>query len=325
MKAIEFPQYGAPEVLQFNEIEKPKPQDNEVLIIIKATTVTSADCRIRSLNVPFGFKLITRLVFGFNKPKKTILGVEFSGVIEEKGKDVKQFAIGDHVFGSSDKFGCHAEYIALAEDGVIAIKPNNMTFEEAAAVPFGALSSLVYLRDFGKIQDGQKVLINGASGCLGTYAVQLAKNYGAEVTGVCSTSNIDMVKSLGADNVIDYTQDDFTNNNEQYDIIFDTVGKIYFSHCKKSLTKNGRFLMAAAGLPQYIQVLITMIFSKKKSIGGMAIFKKNDLHFIQGLIEEDKIKAVIDKRFPLDQADQAHKYVDKGHKKGNVVLIVGEK
>jgi len=320
MKAIVYERYGPPDVLVLKDVEKPIPKNNEVLVKVYSATVTSGDARIRSLNVPVGFKLVTRVVFGIFGPRKPIPGFELSGEVEAVGKDVTHFKKGDQVFGSSDKFGCNAEYVAVSEDGVIATKPSNMTYDEAAAVPFGALSSLVYLRDFGKIKSGQKVLINGASGSLGTFAVQLAKYFGADVTGVCSSTNIEMVKSLGTDKVIDYTKEDFTKNGDTYDIIFDTVGKISFSNCKNSLTQNGRFLLAVAGIPQFLQVLWTMIISRKKAVAGVALNKKEDLIFIKELIETGKIRSVIDRRYPLEQAAEAHSYVEKGHKKGNVVI-----
>lgn len=323
MKAIVYTKYGPPDVLELKEVAKPTAKDNEILVKIYATTVTSGDSRLRSLTVPLGFWLISRIVLGLRKPRKTILGVELAGEIECVGKDVKLFKEGDQVFGSSDAgFGCHAEYKCLPEDGVVAIKPVNMTYEEAAAVPFGALSSLIYLRDFGKIQSGQKVLINGASGGLGTFAVQLAKYFGAEVTGVCSTSNLELVKSLGADKVIDYTKEDFTKGGETYDIIFDTVGKTSFSRCKSSLKQNGRCLLAVAGVPHFLQMLWTSMIGSKKVVCGVAVFTKEDLIFVKELIEAGKIKSVIDRRYPLEQTAEAHSYVDKGHKKGSVVITL---
>ena len=321
MKAIVYTKYGPPDVLQLKEVEKPSPKDNEVLIKIYATTVTSADWRARSLIIPYGFGLISRLVFGVIRPRKPILGTELAGEIESVGKDVKRFKKGDQVFGSSGS-GAHAEYIALPEDGGITTKPSNMTYEEAAAVPFGAISSLIYLRDFGKIQSGQKILINGASGGLGTFAVQLAKYYGAEVTGVCSSTNLELVKSLGADKVIDYTKEDFAKGSETYDTIFDTVGKITFSHCKSSLKKNGRFLLAVATVPQFLQMLWTWLIGGKKVVAGVAIESKEDLIFLKELIEAGKIKSTIDRRYPLEQTADAHRLVDTGHKKGSVVITV---
>lgn len=322
MKAAVYKKYGSPDVLETQELEKPTPKDNEVLVKVYASTVTSGDVRIRSLKVPFGFKFLVRIMFGFLGPRQPVPGLEFAGKIESVGKDVTLFNVGDEVFGASDNFGANAEYVTVSEDGVILTKPSNMNFEESAAVAFGAISSLVYLRDFGQIQSGQKVLINGASGSLGIFAVQLAKYFGAEVTGVCSGSNAEMVKSLGADEVIDYTKENFTQNGQTYDIIFDIVGKIYFLDCKNSLTQNGLFLMAVAGIPQYLLVLWTKIIGNKKAIAGVVSNTKKDLIFIKELIEDGKIKTVIDKTFPLEQISEAHRYVEKGHKQGNVVITI---
>jgi NADPH:quinone reductase-like Zn-dependent oxidoreductase len=321
MKAITSRQYGSPSVIKIEDIDKPVPKENEILVKVSSAAVTSGDARIRGLKVPFGFKFITRLVFGFKKPKQPVLGVVFSGIIESIGKDVKEFDIGDEVFGASNKFGSHAEYLAVPESGAVTIKPVNISFDEAAAIPFGGLTSLKYLRDFGKIKNGQKILIVGASGALGVYGVQLAKFYGAEVTGVCSTPNVKLVKSLGADKVVDYTITDFTQNGETYDIIYDTVGKTTFSACKRSLHKKGRLLLAAAGMSQYFQVLFTSV-AHKKVVAGVAVFNKKDLNVIADLIESEKIKAVIGKRFPLEDAADAHAYVDTGHKVGSAVIIL---
>ena len=321
MKAITSRQYGSPGVLKIEDIEKPVPKDDEILVKVSSTAVTSGDARIRGLNVPFGFKFITRLVFGFKKPKQPVLGVVFSGIIESVGKDVKEFIIGDEVFGASNNFGSHAEYVTVPKSGPITIKPASISFDEAAAIPFGSLTSLKYLRDFGKIKKGQKILIVGASGALGVYGVQLAKFYGAEVTGVCSTSNLKLVESLGADKVIDYTITDFTQNGKTYDIIYDTVGKTTFSMCKKSLHNKGRLLLAAAGMSQYFQVLFTSV-ADKKVVAGVAVFNKNDLNVIKDLIESKKIKPVIGKRFPLEDAAEAHTYVDTGHKVGSAVITI---
>jgi len=325
VKAIVYTEYGPPDVLQLKEVEKPTPKDDQVLIRVYATTVTTGDCNVRGfVFVPPGFGILARLWHGLRKPKKNILGTELAGEIEAVGKDVTLFKKGDQVFGiGSDSLGAYAEYVCLPEEGALAIKPANMTYEEAATVPFGAGTALFFLRDKGNIQSGQKVLINGASGGVGTYAVQLAKYFGAEVTGVCSTTNLELVKSLGTDKVIDYTKEDFTKNGETYDAIFDTVvGKTSFSGCRNSLEQNGLYLAVAGGLQEVVQMLWTSMIGSKKVLAGPAPERKEDLVFLKELIEAGKIKSVIDRRYPLEQIAEAHRYVDKGHKKGNVVITV---
>lgn len=322
MKAIVCTEYGSPEVMQLQEVEKPTPKANEILIKIYATTVTSADRRIRKAD-PFP----VRFFYGFPRPKKnTILGSELAGEIEAVGKNVKQFKVGDPVFASAGiGLGANAEYICLPETGAVAIKPTNMTYEEAAAIPFGATTSLFFLRDKGKIQRGQEVLIYGASGALGMAAVQLAKFFGAQVTGVCRTAKLDLVKSLGADSVIDYMQEDFTQNGKTYDIIFDTSGKSPFAGCLKSLKLGGRYLRAVhINLLPILRGLWTSMTSRKQVMGGVAIERQEDLLFLKELIEAGKIRSVIDRCYPLEQTAEAHRYVEQGGKKGNVVITVGQ-
>jgi NADPH:quinone reductase-like Zn-dependent oxidoreductase len=320
MKAIVCTKYGPPDVLQLKEVEKPTPKEDEVLIRIYATTVTSGDARMRSFTWAPWFWLPGRIIYGLTKPRRTIPGNELAGEIEAVGKYVTRFRIGQQVFGIIWKtsFGlANAEYICLPEK-CLATKPTNMTFVEAAAVPIGGLTALVLLRK-GKIKSGQKVLILGASGSVGTFAVQLARHFGAEVTGVCSTTNIEMVKSLGAHKVIDYTKDDFTKNGQTYDIIFDAVMKTSFSKCKSSLIPRGVFITVDYPL---LQALWTSIAGKRKVVFGIAN-RIEDLVFLQELIEAGKLKSVIDRSYPLEQTAEAHRYVDKGHKKGNVVITVG--
>jgi len=319
MKAIVYSKYGPPEVLQLKEVEKPVPKDNEILIKIFATTVTSGDCRMRKAD-PFAIRVFN----GLTRPKKaTILGNEFSGEIEGLGKNVKLFRKGDQVFGQAGmSLGANAEYICLSEDGTIAIKPANLTYEESAVIPFGGNTALHFLRK-GHISNGQKVLIYGSSGSLGTAAIQLARYFGAEVTGVCSTANAALVKSLGADKVIDYTKEDFTKNGQVYDIIFDTTGKSPFSGCLKSLKQNGIFLRAVhMTLSSNVRGLWTSMTSSKKVIGGVATELKENLVFLRELIEAGKLKPVIDRRYLFEQIAEAHRYVDLGHKKGNVAITV---
>jgi NADPH:quinone reductase-like Zn-dependent oxidoreductase len=320
MKAIVCTKYGQPDVLQLKEVKNPTPKDNEVLVKVFATTVTTYDCWARSSTAPPGFWLPSRIASGFRKPKQPILGTELAGKIEAVGVDTTRLNVGDQVFGFSASLGAHAEYMCLPEEGV-AIKPTNMTYEEAAAVVQGGLTALYFLRK-GNIQSGQKVLIFGASGGIGTYAVQLAKYFGAEVTGVCSTPKLDMVKSLGADKVIDYTKEDFTKNTQTYDIIFDTVGKTSVSRSIGSLKENGFYIFATFGLLMLLQVLWLLRKSNKEAIIGVIEESPEDLIFLKELIEAGKIRSVIDRHYPLEQVAEANRYVETGHKKGNVVITV---
>ncbi len=322
MKAIVYERYGSPEVLQFTEVAKPSAQRNEVLIKVLATTVTSADWRLRSLNVPKGFKLMMRLVFGFARPKQAILGSELAGIVESVGQDVRKFKTGDLVFAFSDAaLGCYAEYKCMAEDGAVMAKPPNLSIEEAAALSFGGTTALDFLRR-AQLQGGERVLVNGASGAVGTATVQLAKHFGAEVTAVCSTANLALVKSLGASHVIDYTQEDFTQNGQTYDVIVDTVGTAPFSRCKASLKMGGRLLLVLAGLPDMLHAMWMSIASSKKIIAGPAKVRVEDLSFLASLALAGAFKPVIDRHYPFEQIVEAHRYVDAGHKKGNVVIVL---
>ncbi len=325
MKAIVYVKYGPPEVLHLQEVERPTPKANEVLIRNYATTVTLFDCWMRSSTSPPGFGLLMRLATGIRRPKQPILGTELAGEIEAVGKDVKLFRKGDQVFGFTGmNLGAYVEYICLPEDGMLSIKPANITYEEAAAVPQGALTALYFLKK-GNIQSGQKVLIFGASGGVGTFAVQLAKYFGAEVTGVCSTAKLELVKSLGADRVIDYTQEDFTKGGATYDIVFDTIGKSPFAGSKRSLKQEGFYLFATFGLPRLLQILwLKMTSSKRVGPLGIVEERTEDLVYLKELIEAGKIKSVIDRRYPLEQAAEAHGYIETGQKKGQVVITVAQ-
>jgi NADPH:quinone reductase-like Zn-dependent oxidoreductase len=323
MKAIIYTKYGPPEVLQLKEIEKPIPKDNEVLIKVHKTTVTATDCVFRN-----GEPKFSRLFTGLTKPKNKILGSEFAGKIETVGNNVKLFKPGVKVFGTTPGYGSYAEYICLPEEkSTLAKMPANKNYEEAVSCCDGFLTALPFLRDKGKIQEGNKVMIVGASGSVGSAAVQLAHYFGSEVTGVCSTSSVDLVKSIGADIVIDYTKGDFTKSSETFDIIFDAVGKTTFAQCKNILKSNGKFLEAGITLKVFPSVISTTFFGSKKALimaTGLRppSERTEDLKFISELLETGKIKPVIDKIFPLEKIVDAHNYVDAGHKKGNVIISI---
>jgi len=321
MKAVIHTKFGPPEVLKVKEIDKPIPKDNEVLIKIGATTVTKYDCWVRNFSLPIRLiALLFGVNYGIRKPKNPILGTEFAGKIEAIGKDVRNFKVGDKVFGCSGmSIGSCAEYICMDDKSVLGLKPENMSIEEASSVLYGGLTALYFLRA-AKIKENQKVLIFGASGGVGVYAEQLAKYFGCEVTGVCSTSKTELVKSLGADHIIDYTKEDFTQNGEKYDIIFDTVGKCQFSKSLKSLNDKGKLLLATHKLPMYFRILWQNLTRKKKVISPLLKESKKDLLYLRELIEKGQLKSVVDKIYQPEEIVDAHRYVESGKKKGNVVI-----
>ncbi len=331
MKAIVYTEYGSPDVLQLKEVAKPTPKDNEIRVRVYATPVNYGDLIARNFksitprkfNMPLPVWLPARLYFGLRKPRVNILGSEFAGEIEAVGKEVTRFKAGDQVFGYlGQNMGANAEYLCVPEDGCVAVKPANMTYEEAAAVPYGAIMALNLLRK-ANIQPGQKVLVNGASGGIGSAAVQLARAYfGAEVTGVCSTPRLELVKALGAEKVIDYTQEDFTRSGETYDLIFDILGRSSFSRCKSVLKPNGIYLLASFKMKQLVQMLWTSRVGSKKVICALSSDKVEDLIFIKELVEAGKFKSIIDRCYPAEQAAEAHRYVEEGHKKGSVIITI---
>ncbi len=325
MKAAVYERYGPPEVLKIKDIEKPIPGDREVLIRIHATTVTAECPKQRGLTFPLLLRIPFGLMFGFTKPRKQILGFEFAGEIEAIGSRVEHFKPGDNVYGYTGlSFGAYAEYKCMPENGLVARMPSNLDYEEAAAITNGALTALVFLKKKGRIQRGENVLIYGASGAVGTASVQLAKYFGATVTGVCSTRNVELVRSLGADHVVDYTKEDFTQLGETYDVIFDTVGKTSLTRCKNLLNKGGRYLLTEFGPSAIVQMLWTSVAGSKRVIGAASnmSWETKDLHFLNELIEGARFKPVIDRCYPLEHIREAHRYVEQGRKTGNVVITI---
>ena len=324
MKAILYQQYGPPDVLQMAEIAKPVPKPNEILIKTYATTVTSGDWRVRSLTVPAGFGWMTRLVFGVSRPRQPILGSELAGVVGSVGEAVSRFKVGEAVFAFSDaRMGCYAEYKCMPQDGAVARKPPGVSYGEAAALSFGGTTALDFLRR-AKLQRGESVLINGASGAVGAAAVQLARHFGAHVTAVCSTANMAWVRALGASQVIDYTQEDFTQNGQTYHVIMDTVGTAPFSRCQASLRDGGRLLLVLAGLADMLHAPWASLTSGKRVIAGPVSVRAEDLPLLAELAAAGAFKAVIDRRYRFEQMVEAHRYVDSGRKKGNVVVMLGD-
>lgn len=317
MKAAVYTNYGPPEVLQVMQVSKPIPEKNEVLLRINATAVNSGDWRLRKAD-PFA----VRFIFGLMKPKKNILGSVFSGTVESAGEDVKKFKRGDLIFGHTDmSFGAYAEYKCLPENGSIAIKPETISHNEAATIPFGGVTALHFIKK-ANIKPGMKILVVGASGAVGSAAVQLAKAFGADVTGVCSATNVELVKSIGADKVIDYTKEDFTQIGETYDVIFDSVKTISVKRSLKSLNKNGILILSAAGISEMLSGLKVNLAGNKKVVTGVISHTAEDINFLKELIETGKFKPVIDRTYPLEQIVEAHAYVEKGHKKGNVAIAI---
>jgi NADPH:quinone reductase-like Zn-dependent oxidoreductase len=318
MKAVVFDRYGPPEVQRLEEVDKPIPRPDEVLVKIHATTVTRTDCGIRSAE-----PVLIRLFFGLRRPKQRILGTELSGEIEAVGSAVTQFAVGDHVFGSTSSFmtGTHAEFICLKETGPLALKPARMTFEEAAGITDGAVLALMCL-DAAHVGKGQKVLIYGASGAIGTAGVQLARHFETDITAVCNTKNLELVKSLGADRVIDFTQEDFTKNGLKYDVIFDAVGKHSFSRCKDSLNRGGRYVATDGFRNLFLALWTSRVGDRKVLFPIPPHYTKKNVLFFKELIEAGEFRAVIDRRYPLDDVVEATRYVETQQKTGSVVLTV---
>jgi NADPH:quinone reductase-like Zn-dependent oxidoreductase len=322
MKAVVYTSYGPPDVLRLEEREQPVPKDDEILIRIYATTVSTGDWRARSLQLPAGFGPFGRLVFGLRRPRQPILGTELAGVVESVGKDVHRFNVGDQVIAfPGTKLGSYAEFRCMPEDGPVALKPSNMSWPEAAALSFGGTAALHFLRK-ANVQSGEKVLVNGASGSVGSAAVQLARHFGADVTGVTSSENLELVKSIGASHVIDYTVEDFTQQGAIYDVIVDTAGTAPYSRSKNSLRKGGRLLQVLGSLSDLLLAPLRNLTGGIRVVVGPAAERVEDVRFLTELAEADEYRPVIDRCYPLEQIVEAHRYVDTGRKKGNVVILL---
>ena len=329
MKAIIWTKYGTPDGLKLQEVEKPSPEADQVLVKIMAATVTAGDCEMRRLQIPLGLSFPIRMYAGFLKPKRiSILGQELAGEIEEVGKNVTSFQVGDQVFGTTGfGFGAYAEYICLPEEpgdaeGVLSAKPVNLTFEEAAAIPTAGLEALHYLRE-GKAQPGKKVLIIGGGGSIGTFSIQLAKHFGADVTGVDNTEKLELMRSLGADQVIDYTKEEYINSGETYDLIIDMVGRKSVSRRLKLLKQDGIYFLAYARILDVVLSIWTSLTSSKKLIISSSKQNKEDLNILKGLIDSGELRSIIDRSFPLDQVAEAHRFAESGLKKGNIAISIG--
>lgn len=321
MRAIVCDRYGAPDVLRVDEVPTPAPRAHEVLIEVRATTVTSGDTSVRGLDVPRGFGPLVRLAMGFSGPRQRVLGTELAGVVVATGPAVTRFAVGDEVFAMSDSMGCHAEYRVMAETAAISLKPSELSFEQAAALSFGGTTALEFFRR-AALQPGERVLIFGASGGVGSAAVQLAKHFGAHVTGVCSTANVELVRSLGADEVVDYTETDCTKTGEHYDMIMDTIGALPLSRCGAALRRGGRLLAIRASLLELVTAPFASLFSGKRVIAGPAIARAEDVRLLATLAQRGAYRPFIDRTYPFERAAEAHAYVDSKRKRGNVVLTV---
>ncbi len=319
MKAAVYRRYGPPDVIRIEDVPRPEPRANELLVRVRATTVSAGDARLRSARVPRGFGVMMRLAFGITGPRKPILGWDFAGEVAAVGASVSRFAPGDRVFGA--RVRCHAEYVAVTEDNIAPV-PHNLTFEDAAALVFGGITSLVYLREKAKIQPRERVLINGASGAVGSAAVQLARHFGATVTGVCSAANAQLVRSLGAARVIDYATRDFTQTGETYDIILDAVGNCPFARCERALSPGGRLLLVVASLGQMLGGLLRPSRAGRQVLTGVGATRAEDLRFLGSLAESGAFKPVIDRTYPFARIADAHARVDTGHKRGNVVVTL---